>query len=329
MADEPAPEPEAENAPTIAQSASASAEYMAATTKEGYRDASAGVDNLMNTLIDKAALITKHWKLPATTGAFYLTVRHYAMTKMYILSISGLLVLVNSKVVYRHTDLIEDKLEVPFTLSGQTGKLVIEATAETRDKKSKQYTYTLSYGGDEQRSDFLEDVTDPANADLGESTEVTTAPEIEIDGSKVQLYTIEATIDGRRVSVNKRFKEFDTLQRLLRSAYAESAELQRQIPALPRKTFGRNRGPEFIETRRAGLEAFMQGVLAVDHMNSNPDLLHFMGILSDMPGAGDGGSGGQSMPPSQPEHEPSVVADLDGHHEEEDDVDEDEDEDAL
>ena len=120
------------------------AEVVGQKTAEGYKDASAGIDTMMNALIDRAALITKHWKLVANPGAeeppFYLTVRHYSMTKMYILSISGLLVLVNSKVVYRHTDPIEDKLEVPFTLSGKTGKLVIEVTADTKEKKNKVFT---------------------------------------------------------------------------------------------------------------------------------------------------------------------------------------------
>ena len=120
------------------------AEVVGQKTAESYKDASAGIDTMMNALIDRAALITKHWKLVANPGAeeppFYLTVRHYSMTKMYILSISGLLVLVNSKVVYRHTDPIEDKLEVPFTLSGKTGKLVIEVTADTKEKKNKVFT---------------------------------------------------------------------------------------------------------------------------------------------------------------------------------------------
>lgn len=67
---------------------------------------------------------------------------------------------------YRVQDPIEDKLEVPFTLSGKTGKLVIEATAETKEKKSKVYTYTLFYGSDERRADFLTDGTDDEYPDL-------------------------------------------------------------------------------------------------------------------------------------------------------------------
>ena len=87
------------------ETAQETAAVVGAKTAEGYKDASAGIDTMMNALIDKAALVTKHWKLrpEETAPPFYLTVRHYSMTKMYILSISGLLVLVNSKVVYRHT----------------------------------------------------------------------------------------------------------------------------------------------------------------------------------------------------------------------------------
>ena len=90
---------------TVTAAAAAAAATTAAAATEGHKDASAGIDNMMNALIDKAALVTKHWKLRPEEAAppFYLTVRHYSMTKMYILSISGLLVLVNSKVVYRHT----------------------------------------------------------------------------------------------------------------------------------------------------------------------------------------------------------------------------------
>ena len=71
---------------------------------------------------------------------------------------------------YRVQDQIEDKLEVPFTLSGKTGKLVIEVTAESKEKKSKVYTYTLFYGSDERRADFLTDGTDDEYPDLAVRT---------------------------------------------------------------------------------------------------------------------------------------------------------------
>ena len=69
------------------------------------RDRAQGVDTFMNAMIDKSALVTKHWKLQTAPEAdspfFFLSVRHYSLTKMYVLSVSGLLVLVNGKVSAR------------------------------------------------------------------------------------------------------------------------------------------------------------------------------------------------------------------------------------
>lgn len=59
---------------------------------------------------------------------------------------------------------------MPFTLSGKTGKLVIEVTEESKEKKNKVYTYTLFYGSDERRADFLTDGTDDEYPDLAVCT---------------------------------------------------------------------------------------------------------------------------------------------------------------
>ena len=59
---------------------------------------------------------------------------------------------------------------MPFTLSGTTGKLVIEVTEDTKEKKNKVYTYTLFYGSDERRADFLTDGTADEYPDLAVCT---------------------------------------------------------------------------------------------------------------------------------------------------------------
>ena len=59
---------------------------------------------------------------------------------------------------------------MPFTLSGTTGKLVIEVTADSKEKKNKVYTYTLFYGSDERRADFLTDGTADEYPDLAVCT---------------------------------------------------------------------------------------------------------------------------------------------------------------
>lgn len=150
---------------------------------------------------------------------------------------------------------------MPFTLSGKTGKLVIEVTEDSKEKKNKVYTYTLFYGSDERRADFLTDGTAEDHPDLavrsrslsphlarcvrvvrvtlgcaaimwcsltwGSSacrslpqakTAVTAGAPRDIDGTMVQYYTL--SVNGR--AVDKRFKDFDTIYRLLRSAYAEA-----------------------------------------------------------------------------------------------------------
>ena len=74
-------------------------------------------------------------------------------------------------------------------------------------------------------------------------------------------------------------------------------ELLAKMPKLPAKTWTRTKDEEFVEKRRAGLEELLQGVLRVEHMTSNPDLLFFLNLLSDMP-AGGGCGGGAKLPPS-------------------------------
>ena len=113
---------------------------------------------------------------------------------------------------------------------------------------------TLFYGSDERRADFLTDDTPEEYPELASTVSVTAAEPKEVDGSSVQFYDVN--VGGR--AVEKRFKEFDTIHRLLRSAYADAPELLAKIPKLPNKTFGRTSGDEFVERRRAGLEELMQ-----------------------------------------------------------------------
>lgn len=57
-------------------------------------------------------------------------------------------------------------------------------------------------------------------------TSVTAGAARDCDGTKVQFYTLN--VNGR--AVDKRFKEFDTIYRLLRSAYAEAPVRSRGRP---------------------------------------------------------------------------------------------------
>ncbi len=83
-------------------------------------------------------------------------------------------------------------------------------------------------------------------------------------------------------------------------------ELLAKMPKLPAKTWTRVKDEEFVEKRRAGLEELLQGLLRVEHMTSNPDLLFFLGMLSDMP-AGGGGSAAKLPPSSAPKAAPAEL----------------------
>lgn len=99
------------------------------------------------------------------------------------------------------------------------------------------YTYTLFYGSDDKQADFLTDKstgedrcvarclildssTCLASADdyptLKDCVTLEAAPVQSVDGSDVQYYNIISDIPDNKTVVAKRFKEFDTVARLLR-----------------------------------------------------------------------------------------------------------------
>lgn len=298
-----------EKATVIKEKTAVAAKIAAKTTKEGYHTASQGVDTFMNSMIDKNALVTKHWKLRASADkpTFFLSVRHYSLTKLYVLSVSGLLVMVNGKVVYRYVEPIGEKHDVPFKLSGHSGRLSLEVTPETKDKKNKKYTYTLFYGLDKtRRHDYLTDTA--VNDDVEDLSEagvlsVLRGDQMSIDGTPVQMYDVAVKTATQDKLVPKRFKDFDTLHRAVRSAFLDAGEeFIEELPKLPGKTFMKKSGDEFIEKRRGELETYIVELLKVDKMSFNPDVRGFFGLLGPIPSE-DG---------SEPEPETAAAAEDDG-----------------
>lgn len=106
-------------------------------------------------------------------------------------------------------------------------------------------------------------------------------------------------------------------------------ELLAKMPKLPAKTWTRTKDDEFVEKRRAGLEELVQGVLGVEHMSSNPDLLHFLNIISDMPPGGGGGGGAAKLPPSSAPKAAPAELEGGGAAPEPTQVDDDDDDDAI
>jgi len=239
----------------------------------------AGVDTMMYTLIDKAALVSKHWRLRTESKEeFFLTLRHYSMTKMKILTISGLQVLVNNRVVFQFNELVEGTKEIPFSLGGKTGTIKVEADQAVKDK----YTYSLTWGGPTRVSDIMASKDEDPYATLGAGTFVSHGELVEHSGSKYVVYEVSCkpTPASDELKARKRYKEFDTLQRLVKSAYSDNPSLLAKLPKLPGKTYlGRKTSPEFIQKRQTMLEQYMRSMLAVEKATCNPDVLAFLGLL--------------------------------------------------
>mmetsp|Transcript_15447 Transcript_15447/g.33294 ORF Transcript_15447/g.33294 Transcript_15447/m.33294 type:complete len:172 (+) Transcript_15447:436-951(+) len=101
-------------------------------------------------------------------------------------------------------------------------------------------------------------------------------------GETVAMYKVTSQVrNGGPVTVDKRFSQFVELDRLVRSAFSGS-HLLSSIPPLPSKlpkTFVKHLSPDFIETRRFGLDTYLRKLLALPRIPQNPDVLEFLKIL--------------------------------------------------
>jgi len=82
------------------------------------------------------------------------------------------------------------------------------------------------------------------------------------------------------VVVFRRYRDFDKLDRLVRSAFAGS-HLLSSLPSLPIKVlnpFADQSDPLFIEHRRQELEVYLQRLIRMPKASHNPDLLRFFSL---------------------------------------------------
>mmetsp|Transcript_13029 Transcript_13029/g.25305 ORF Transcript_13029/g.25305 Transcript_13029/m.25305 type:complete len:297 (-) Transcript_13029:109-999(-) len=98
----------------------------------------------------------------------------------------------------------------------------------------------------------------------------------------VVVYTVEAKVKGGEViRTQKRFSEFVELDRLVRSAFANSHMLS-SLPELPPKqikALADHTNQAFIVKRRMALSAYLRKLAKMPRIPCNPDVLEFLGIL--------------------------------------------------
>ena len=117
-------------------------------------------------------------------------------------------------------------------------------------------------------------------------------PEIRTQSSEGKLivhYKVVCALSGGgggeggregEVVVFRRYRDFDRLDRLVRSAFAGS-HLLNSLPCLPVKIlnpFTDQSDPVFIDGRRQELEVYLKRLIQMPKASSNPDLLRFFSL---------------------------------------------------
>jgi len=301
----PASEPGAKAA------AVAAAQERARSEQANFADAS-----FMTTMAG-ASLVTKHWKLQPEPGGevFFFSIRHYSMSKMFIMQASGLVVLMNMRVVYRRRDPIQGKLEVPFTLSGRTGKLQI-------DKQSKNsYGYTLTFGGTEPQADILCDPRGDPYTNLWDAVWCPGGIVLEnAEGEPHAMFEVcskpegqaslkaDSSAGAREVypSVSKTLAEFEVLAKLVVSCFSRS-DLAKVVPAFPAKPAQSFADAE-VAKYCAELEQYLRALFSVPKMASNPDVLSFVGLMAGALVVPQSRTGADSSPRNLPSESAQALA---------------------
>lgn len=116
-------------------------------------------------------------------------------------------------------------------------------------------------------------------------------PEIRTQSSEGKLivhYKVVCALSGGKgetgrdgaVVVFRRYRDFDKLDRLVRSAFAGS-HLLNSLPNLPIKIlnpFTDQSDPAFIDNRRQELEVYLKRLIRMPKASNNPDLLRFFSL---------------------------------------------------
>ena len=90
--------------------------------------------------------------------------------------------------------------------------------------------------------------------------------------------------DGHSTVVHRRFRDFFSINELIRTSY-KGSHLISSLPSLPKrgmKLFSDHLSPKFVENRRQGLQTYMQQLERMPRMRGNSDFLTFIGIKGNV-----------------------------------------------
>lgn len=259
-----------------------------------------GLKNLANDLVDSTTLSTKSWRWTppaigtetagdeaevATSASHFISTRH---------SSDCLIVLFDGEELkqWRH-DPNEIEKDYAFALPGGLG---LSGMVTVTRLAANKYDYSLDVPGEVM--------------DLAEHWLTAT---VELDSIFIRKATVEnkdssdafilyevTTIlrdrpEGPGHVTHKRFSEFDQLHKLVRSSF--SAKLNRSkefvMPTKPKKTLMKRFDEASVQKRRIELETYLQELIRIPAIGSNPDVLRFLNVPiggSDAVAASAGGT---------------------------------------
>jgi len=143
-------------------------------------------------------------------------------------------------------------------------------------------TSILSQSGDtEVLKEINETLVGNHNASVVTATVTKGSLENSGDGA-VAMYHIVCKLQNDSIlETDKRFSDFVTLDRDIKSAF-QGSHMISSMPTLPPKNiqvFSNHSQPAFIAKRKAGLDIYMRKILSLPRVVNNPYVMQFLGII--------------------------------------------------
>ena len=254
-----------------------------------------GLKNLAADLIDSTTLSTKSWRwTPPAMGAaegegettsHFISTRHSSDSLTVLFDGAGLK-------EWQH-DPSEEEKDYMFTLPGGLG---LSGMVTVTRLGSNKYEYNLDVPGE------VMDLSEhwlTATVELDSIFIRKATVEDKESGSPYILYEVTTILrdrpEGPGHVTHKRFSEFDTLHKLVKSSFSAKLNKSKQftMPSKPKKTLLKRFDEASCEKRRVELEAYLQALIRIPAIGSNPDVLRFLNVpLGGSSAGGSGGSGG-------------------------------------
>jgi hypothetical protein len=286
------------------------AEAVPATSKFTFKS---GLKNLVNDLYDSSYLATKSWRviMPSTTGGeaslggdddggdttvvSFLSVRHSGDDLTILLDGKEVRVWQQDEQLKRLWKMAPKQIEAdyPFTMPGGLGGSVGIVRVATN-----VYEYQLDVPGE------VLDLSEhwlTATVELGAIYIRKATVENEDTADAYICYEVQTLLRGQsRASGDegyltlKRFSEFDTLHKLVKSSFSAKLNTSKKItmPKKPSKSLLKRFDEAFVEKRRRELELYLQELIRIPAIGSNPDVLRFLNVPVNAASGGGGGGGG-------------------------------------